>query len=109
MDSESPTPYKYFRICYATKYSQCYEEADLLFQAGHLFLCGKTSSSKDSVEILALCLTTSSVRDDPREITVKHVARNGLKFRVDRAVCSCMAGSSECFKHAVAKLLHCNR
>ncbi|KAM7282619.1 uncharacterized protein ISCGN_002764 [Ixodes scapularis] len=92
----------------ATKYSRCYEEADLLLQAGHLFLCGKTSSSEDNVEILALCLATSSVRGDPHEITVKLVAGDGPKFRVDSAVCSCVAGSSECCKHAVATLLHCN-
>lgn len=93
----------------ATKHSRCYEEADLLLQAGHLFLCGRTSSSEDKVTIFALCLATSSVRGDPHEISVELVAGDGLKFRVQRAVCSCVAGTSECCKHAVAVLLYCNR
>ncbi|KAG0424898.1 hypothetical protein HPB47_027905 [Ixodes persulcatus] len=93
----------------ATKHSRCYEEADLLLQAGHLFLCGRTSSSEDKVTIFALCLATSSVRGDPHEISVELVAGDGLKFRVQRAVCSCVAGTSECCKHAIAVLLYCNR
>ncbi|KAG0439797.1 hypothetical protein HPB47_016527 [Ixodes persulcatus] len=93
----------------ATKYSRCYEEADLLLQAGHLFLCGRTSLSEDKVTIFALCLVTSSVRGDPHEISVELVAGDGLKFRVQRTVFSCVAGTSECCKHAVAVLLHCNR
>ncbi|KAG0421001.1 hypothetical protein HPB47_003090 [Ixodes persulcatus] len=52
---------------------------------------------------------TRSVRGDPHEISVELVARDGLKFRVQRAVCSCVAGTSECCKHAVAVLLYCNR
>lgn len=49
----------------ATKYSRCYEEADRLLQAGHLFLCGKTTSSEDKVSIFALWLATSNVKGDP--------------------------------------------
>ncbi|KAM7302213.1 uncharacterized protein ISCGN_017730 [Ixodes scapularis] len=94
----------------ATLYSRCYEEADLLLQAKHLFLCGKTASTEDSADILALCLATSSVRGDPHEIHVKLVAGDdAFKFRVGSASCSCVAGPSECCKHVVAVLLHCNR
>lgn len=91
----------------ATKYSRCYEQADRFFQAGHLFLCGKTTSSADKVNIFALCLATSSVRGDPYEINVELVAGDdSCKFRVKRAICSCVAGPSECCKHTVTALLH---
>lgn len=94
----------------ATQYSRCYEEAELLLQAGHLFLCGKTTSSEDKVNIFALCLATSAVRGDPHEINVELVAGNDeYKYQVERAACSCVAGPSECCKHTVAALLHCNR
>ncbi|KAG0419897.1 hypothetical protein HPB47_003810 [Ixodes persulcatus] len=85
----------------------CFQEAT---SPRHLFLCGKTTSSEDKVSIFALCLATSSVRGDPHEINVELVAgADSCKFKVERAICSCVAGTSECCKHTVAALLHCNR
>ncbi|XP_040077553.1 uncharacterized protein LOC120849412, partial [Ixodes scapularis] len=91
-------------------YSRCYEETDILRQARHPFLRAKTSSTEGGVEVLALCLATTGVRRDPHEIIVKLVAGNdAFKFRLETTACSFMAETSECRKHLVAILLHCNR
>lgn len=75
--------------------------------AGHVINCGKVFSNNESVNacsdfsILAFCLKTSNLKDNPHEITGK-ITREG---EILSNVCSCKAGLSGACKHVVAVLL----
>lgn len=58
----------------------------------------------------SLCISRRAASGDPHEINVKLVAGDdAFKFHVEAAVCSCVAGPSECCNHIVTVLPRCNR
>lgn len=77
-----------------------------VLNAGHVIKCGQVSNSDcNIISILAFCLQTSHMKDNPHEITGQ-IINDG---RIIGMSCSCKAGLSGICKHVVAVLLHCNR
>lgn len=87
------------------KFSQRkFVEDERVFQAGHIIKCGKNiqNSNSDVISFTALCLQTSSLKENPHEINGK-VTSGKILF----CTCSCKAGLGEKCKHIIATLLYC--
>lgn len=51
-----------------TPHSKNFTGDENIINQGHLLNCGKVSEEKNSSKIIAFCLQSSSIRDDPHEI-----------------------------------------
>ena len=84
---------------------RAYIEGELVLNANHLMLCGYLQKSNTNLEIFALCLQSSALKDNPHEI----------KLTIDKVSkkicgrCSCKAGVAAKCKRGVAVLLYLNR
>lgn len=95
------------RFASATPTSRNFIAGENIIDRGHLLNCGKVSNSNDSdvVQILAFCLQTTSLREEPHEINGQ-ILKDGKIIGME---CSCKAGLGNTCKHIVAVLLFCNR
>ncbi|XP_044595530.1 uncharacterized protein LOC123272659 [Cotesia glomerata] len=93
----------------ATPRSKCFTGGENILNQGHLLYCGKISEISEEnncLKIIAFCLQTSNIRDDPHEINGEVLKDKG---KIVGMSCSCAAGlGGEC-KHVVATLLYLNR
>ncbi|XP_011685215.1 PREDICTED: uncharacterized protein LOC105448392 [Wasmannia auropunctata] len=82
-------------------------EGNRVLKAEHIIKIGKNAENVrgDCVNLTALCLQTSHLKQSPHEITGK-VRRNR---EVVSMKCSCKAGLGEKCKHIIAALLYCSR
>lgn len=86
--------------------SRNYVEGEKVLNSKHILLCGKLGlTSTDKIKIIAYCLQTSDLKNNPHEIKGEMTA-GGLIINFQ---CSCKAGLSEKCKHVLAVLLYCNR
>lgn len=98
----------YMKYLEGTKNSKCVYEGEHVLNAGHLILAGKTKSTATSVNIIALCLQSSALENEPHKIEGLFKIGN-QKAQIERMVCSCKAGQSGRCKHISAFLIKCTR
>ncbi|XP_064479388.1 uncharacterized protein LOC135392609 [Ornithodoros turicata] len=92
--------------------SRCFVEAERLLAARHLLLVGVKGRDGNDVNVIALCLRTAGIHENPHSVEVCLSFEDSAgeeSLRVLRSSCSCTAGLSEKCKHVSALLLHCYR
>lgn len=99
---------KVFSYLQATPESRCVVEGEALVSAKHIILLGTTSATMELVQIIALCLQTSGVKNSPHEINGKLIHKDG-DVNIVEFTCTCKAGLSGICKHIAAVLIKCTR
>lgn len=88
--------------------SRCLTEAEQILAANHLVMCGIKSKEDNSVQIEAVCIRSTSVKENPHTINCA-LYKSENEWNIQDIECSCKAGNSKSCKHCVAVLLYCNR
>ncbi|EFA12075.1 hypothetical protein TcasGA2_TC006882 [Tribolium castaneum] len=93
----------------STPASRNFVEGEAVLNAGHIILCGKTDAEDDWINIFALSLQTSALKNNPHEIKgqIEMLPNNICKIK--QMTCTCKAGLGGQCKHISAVLLHCTR
>ncbi|KAK0070653.1 hypothetical protein PV325_000263, partial [Microctonus aethiopoides] len=91
----------------ATPTSRNFTGGENIIDRGHILNCGNVNISDDSdvYHILAFCLQTSCLKNEPHEINGQ-ITKAG---KINGMECTCKARLGSTCKHIVAVLLFCNR
>ncbi|XP_043472756.1 uncharacterized protein LOC122505310 [Leptopilina heterotoma] len=92
------------RFSNSTPSCRNFTEGEKVLRAKHVIYCGKKSNENSlvdpkNVNIIAFCLKSSGIRENPHEITGLINDSNIVNMK-----CSCKAGMSEKCKHVIAVL-----
>ncbi|CAI6344223.1 unnamed protein product [Macrosiphum euphorbiae] len=98
-----------YTFCNGTPITKNMVEGENILNSGHLIHCGYTNKDDANINLFAMCLQTSALRDKPHEVYGTLSFQNEITWIVSQIVCSCKAGASQTCKHIVATLLHINR
>lgn len=98
----------YMKYLEGTENSKCVYEGEHVLNAGHLILAGKTKTTATSLNIIALCLQSSALENEPHKIEGRLKIENE-RAHIELMVCSCKAGQSGRCKHISAFLIKCTR
>lgn len=94
--------------------SRCIREGECILDAKHIIACGteedKTAKRNTTTEVklLALCLKTSALRENPHEVRAT-LSLLDSKLKPKELSCTCKAGQSQKCKHLAALLILCTR
>lgn len=97
-----------YTFCNGTPTTRNMVEGESILNSGHLIHCGYTNKDDANINLFAMCLQTSALREKPHEVYGTLSFQN-CTWIVSQMVCSCKAGASQTCKHTVATLLHINR
>lgn len=82
-------------------------EAERLIKSDFIITLGSTKVTENDIEILALCLKTSAMKDVPHTIKGT-IFKKENDYEIGTFECTCKAGAAIC-KHKTAVLLLCYR
>ncbi|XP_074097649.1 uncharacterized protein LOC141526510 [Cotesia typhae] len=91
----------------STSNSRNFIGGEHIIDRGHILNCGivNNNSESDVYHLLAFCLQTTSLKNEPHEINGQ-ISKDGKIIGME---CSCKAGLGGTCKHIVGVLLFCNR
>lgn len=98
-----------FEFLDATPSSRCIYEGQAVLNAGHIILYGITEKTESQVNVFALCLKSSGLKDIPHELKAIFLMNNDKNISIKSLICSCKAGNSSRCKHVAALLFLCTR
>ena len=90
-------------IAYIGQGLRPYEEGKRMYTANHVLYCGISAYNSGKTEVIALCIQSSAMHENPHEVKVV-IKENDLSY-----TCFCKAGNLGKCKYCVAVLIYLNR